>query len=96
MRPGDAPVSETMAPPVDAAAIHERWQQAQLSFIDDPQAAAEAARAIATEVLENHIELLRARQAELDSWQGDSAPDTEILRAAMRGYRDMVTSLTGV
>ena len=96
MRPGDAPLSETMTPPADAAEVHERWQQAQLGFIDDPQAATEAARAIATEALESHIEALRARQAELDSWQGEGAPDTEVLRAAMRGYRDMVTSLTGI
>jgi hypothetical protein len=65
-----------------------------LGFIDDPRGATDAARTIAGEALESHIDALRARAAELDSWQGDSSPDTEVLRAAMRGYRDLVATLT--
>jgi hypothetical protein len=94
MRPGDAPLSEAAGSLVDSAALRERWQQAQLGFIDDPHGSATAARAIAAESLEGHIAALRARQTELDSWQDDAAPDTEVLRAAMRGYRDLVASFT--
>ncbi len=93
--PGEAPLANTTtAVSVDDPALHERWQQAQLSFIDDPRAATESARSIAAEALEAHISALQARQSELDSWQNDGSPDTEVLRAAMRGYRDLVDHLT--
>jgi hypothetical protein len=95
MRPGDATGLES--PPAEAAAspqLQERWQQAQLGFIDDPRGSTDIARSIASEAIEAHISSLRARQSQLDEWQGRDEPDTEVLRAAIRGYRDLFASLT--
>jgi hypothetical protein len=94
MHPGEADVAVATATAVDADALHDRMQQAQMTFIDDPRGATEAARALAGEALEAHIAALRARSEQLDTWTGDDAPDTEVLRAAMRAYRDVIASLT--
>ncbi len=93
MMPGEANLNGGPAAVTDDAGLHDRWQQAQLGFIDDPYAAAAEARSIAESAIEAHVEALRARQSQLDAWQSDAQPDTEVLRAAMQGYRDLVTSL---
>jgi len=95
MHPGEADtVVETAPAGVDSDAFNDRMQQAQLTFIDDPRGAAEAARTLANEAIEAHIAALRSRTGQLDAWSGEEAPDTEVLRAAMRAYRDVITSLS--
>jgi hypothetical protein len=96
MRPGDAEVPAAGAGPLgDVDTLRDRWQQAQLGFIDDPQESVRTARTIAGEALEAHVARLRERLDSLDSWQQSQSPDTEVLRAAMRGYRTVVESLSG-
>jgi hypothetical protein len=95
MRPGDAPVPDAVPAMADASAIHTRWREAQLGFIDDPRSSALAAGGIAAETVEAHIAALRERLAALDAWQQDASPDTEVLRASMQGYRALVTSMVG-
>jgi hypothetical protein len=46
------------------------------------------------EAVEARIAALRDRQTALDGWQNEATPDTEILRAAIKGYRDMLNSLS--
>ena len=46
------------------------------------------------EAVEARISALRDRQTALDGWQSEATPDTEVLRAAIQGYRDMLHSLT--
>ncbi|HZD97561.1 MAG TPA: hypothetical protein VE132_05315, partial [Micromonosporaceae bacterium] len=95
MMPGDAPVVDTQAQPTaDADATHDRWQQIQLGFIDDPRGSVESARSLVVEAVEARIAALRDRQTALDGWQNETTPDTEILRAAIKGYRDMLNSLS--
>jgi len=93
MLPGEASIDSAPLSVEGGEGLRDRWQQAQLGFIDDPYAAAAQARGIAEAAIEAHIEALRARQAELDAWQSEMNPDTEVLRAAMQGYREMVTTL---
>jgi hypothetical protein len=93
LHPGEADVPVAGAALANSDGFRDRWQQAQLGFIDDPRAAAESARSLAAEVLEAHITTLRDRQQQLDAWQTEATPDTEVLRAAIRAYRDMITSL---
>jgi hypothetical protein len=94
MMPGDAPVPDAPTPVPNADATHDRWQQIQLGFIDDPRGSVESARNLVVEAVEARISALRDRQTALDGWQGEATPDTEVLRAAIQGYRDMLNSLT--
>ena len=94
MMPGDAPVPDAPAQVPNAEATHDRWQQIQLGFIDDPRGSVESARSLVVEAVEARISALRDRQTALDGWQSEATPDTEVLRAAIQGYRDMLNSLT--
>ena len=94
MHPGEADTMVETATSVGSSDLNDRMQQAQLTFIDDPRGATEAARTLANEAIEAQIAALRARTGQLDSWSGEEAPDTEVLRAAMRAYRDVITSLS--
>jgi hypothetical protein len=97
MMPGDAPVVDAAAQPMpNADATHDRWQQIQLGFIDDPRGSVESARSLVVEAVEARISALRDRQTALDGWQGEATPDTEVLRAAIQGYRDMLNSLNAM
>jgi hypothetical protein len=95
MMPGDATVIDATEQPMpDADATHDRWQQIQLGFIDDPRGSVESARSLVVEAVEARISALRDRQTALDGWQNEATPDTEVLRAAIKGYRDLLNSLT--
>jgi len=93
MMPGDAPVVDAARPMPNADATHDRWQQIQLGFIDDPRGSVESARSLVVEAVEARISALRDRQTALDGWRSEATPDTEVLRAAIQGYRDMLNSL---
>jgi hypothetical protein len=94
MMPGDAPVVDTPPTMPNADEVHDRWQQIQLGFIDDPRGSVESARSLVVESVEARISALRDRQSALDGWQSEATPDTEVLRAAIQGYRDLLNSLT--
>jgi len=94
MMPGDAPVPDAPVQVLNADATRDRWQQIQLGFIDDPRGSVESARSLVVEAVEARISALRDRQTALDGWQSEATPDTEVLRAAIQGYRDMLNSLT--
>jgi hypothetical protein len=97
MRPGVAAPVGVVAPhapsAADAAEVAERWQRIQIGFIDDPRGAADAARELVGGAIEARIEALREQQRALDGWQSHDTPDTEVLRAAVRGYRDVHAEL---
>ena len=97
MRPGEAAPIGVVAPhaasAADPADVAERWQRIQIGFIDDPRGAADAARAMVAEAIEARIEALREQQRALDGWESHERPDTEVLRAAVRGYRDLHAGL---
>ncbi|HEY2794472.1 MAG TPA: hypothetical protein VGJ28_19070 [Micromonosporaceae bacterium] len=95
MRPGEAPVPGADVVDIDTDGLHDRWQQAQLGFIDDPRSSTADAHAIAADAVEAHITALRDRLTALDGWQQESTPDTEVLRAAMQGYRGLIDALSG-
>ena len=94
MSPGDAPVPDAPAQVPSPYATHDRWQQIQLGFIDDPRGSVESARSLVVEAMEVRISALRDRQAAFDGWQSEATPDTEMLRTAIQGYRDLLNSLT--
>jgi hypothetical protein len=96
LHPGEAGIAPVVVGPTsdEAAGVHGRWQEVQLGFIDDPRAAAEQARAIVSDAIEAHIASLRQNLDRLDGWQGSQSPDTELLRAAVQGYRDLLGKLT--
>jgi|GEM_PF-6003033 len=96
MLPGEvsAPAGAVWSPQA-IQALRDRWNTAQLGFIDDPAGAARDAGAVVNDAIREYTEALTARRTELDRWQAGQPDDTEVLRTAIRGYRDLFSALVG-
>ena len=87
MMPGDAPVIDTPATMPNADEVHDRWQQIQLGFIDDPRGSVESARGLVVEAVEARISALRDRQSALDGWQSEATSIRRPLRSPTASLR---------
>lgn len=87
LKPGDAPVAPVTAiwPDDSARDLRDRWREAQLSFVDDPQKAADDTRALVNETVEALTAALSSHREQLDSWPDN--PDTEQYRVVVQRYR---------
>ena len=71
-----------------------RFDELQAQFIDEPRAAVEKAEKLVDEAVNALLGSMRERMQRLHKdYDGDSK-DTERLRLAMRGYRELMDSLT--
>jgi len=87
LKPGDAPAAPVTAIWSDESArdLRDRWREAQLSFVDDPQKAADDIRALVNEAVESLTTSLSSHREQLDSWPDDR--DTEQYRMVVQRYR---------
>jgi hypothetical protein len=87
LKPGDAPVAPVTAiwPDDSARDFRDRWREAQLSFVDDPQKAADDTRALVNEAVEALTAALSSHREQFDSWPDN--PDTEQYRVVVQRYR---------
>lgn len=95
LRPGEAEQAPQMAEFAiwEQSAVdgyRERWRRVQVQFLDDPKAAAEEAESLLADVLDVLSGNLTARKRDLDDWRSGERRDTEELRIAVRGYRDLL------
>ncbi|OHV32135.1 hypothetical protein CC117_25300 [Parafrankia colletiae] len=82
------------AGPGESARLRERWQEALLSFVDDPRGAVRQADQVLDEAVNQLTEAVRREQDRLRAaWREDGAPSTDTLRDALRGYRDFLERL---
>ncbi len=71
-----------------ADGLRERWQAAQLRFVDDPAAVAAEMRDLIGETVDRLQASVTERRQELDEAFGSAGTDTEQLRQAVQRYRD--------
>ena len=74
----------------------EQWRTLQLNFVDDPHAATEHAAALVNDAVQSLTNALATQKRTLDGWQSAERGDTEILRVALRRYRDFLDRLLGM
>ncbi|MEX5637614.1 hypothetical protein [Parafrankia sp. FMc2] len=92
--PGAAEAGTGPAGPAASARLRERWQEALLSFVDDPRGAVRQADQVLDEAVNQLTEAVRREQDRLRAaWREDGAPSTDTLRDALRGYRDFLERL---
>ncbi len=87
LKPGDAPaaaVTEIWSED-SARDFHDRWREAQLSFVDDPQKATDDMRTLVDEAVEALTASLARQREQLSSWPDNS--DTEQYRMVVQRYR---------
>ncbi|GAA2368170.1 hypothetical protein Cme02nite_27770 [Catellatospora methionotrophica] len=86
--PTEAAALAPLWPAAAAENLRNRWQAAQLRFVDDPPAVAAELRDLVGEAVRTLQESLADRQRELDAAFGEAGTDTEGLRLAVQRYRD--------
>ncbi|MEV4258958.1 hypothetical protein AB0J52_37865 [Spirillospora sp. NPDC049652] len=90
--------TDTLLPLEAASRFRDRWHELQSGFVDDPDGSVRKADELTTEVVAAIGQALTARKHELDGRARDGKQemsDTERLRQALRGYRDLVDRMLG-
>ncbi|XRQ14692.1 hypothetical protein ACN3XK_28620 [Actinomadura welshii] len=91
--PGPAPAGAPakLFDPADSERFRERWRDVQSEFVDDPGEAVRKADGLASEAVDAlGRAIAEHRRALSDGLEGRERPDTERLRLALRGYRDLL------
>jgi hypothetical protein len=73
-----------------------QWRELQLTFVDDPQRATGAAANLVDDAVASLTNTLSAQKQTLDGWQSTRGDDTEVMRVALRNYRDFLDRLLGL
>lgn len=96
LKPGDAPAPAGTAIWNDDATrdLRDRWREAQLRFVDDPQKATEETRALVNEAVDTLTAALHSHREQLNSWPADG--DTERYRTVVQHYRTFFERLLAV
>lgn len=78
----------------DTDKLREQWREVQTTFVDDPRDAVTRADDLVSGALQQLTDGYAQRLQELESrWSSDNDTDTEALRQALRGYRDLFDQL---
>jgi hypothetical protein len=72
------------------------WRDLQLTFVDDPKHAMSGAASLVDEAVASLTNTLNAQKQALDGWQVTRGEDTEMMRVALRRYRDFLDRLLGL
>jgi hypothetical protein len=84
---------QSLLQPGFADTFQQRWREIQANFVDDPHETVREADQFADEVVNNLTTALTDRKHSLDErWQAEKE-NTEELRLAMRGYRELLDRL---
>jgi hypothetical protein len=92
LKPGDVPVEPVPAFLADQTAqdLRQRWREAQLGFVDDPQKAAEDVRNLVNEAIDAITAALSSQRDTLGAADGG---DTEHYRVTVRRCRALFDRL---
>jgi hypothetical protein len=87
LKPGEVPAAAVTAIWTEDSAqdLRDRWREAQLRFVDDPQKAADDTRNLVNEAVEALTAALASHREQLNSWPDNS--DTEQYRVIVQRYR---------
>ncbi|WP_067803125.1 hypothetical protein [Actinomadura formosensis] len=82
---------DTLFDPAEAERFRERWREVQSAFVDDPGDSVRRADELASDAVESLGRAITARRRTLsEELQDGGHGDTERLRQALRGYRDLL------
>lgn len=78
----------------DAGKLREQWREVQTMFVDDPRDAVTRADDLVSGALQRLTDGYAQRLQQLETrWSSGGEVDTEELRQALRGYRDLFDQL---
>ncbi len=78
----------------DSAQTHDRWQQIQAQFVDDPRKAVGDAHALVGDLVQRIVDTFTNERNELEGqWSKGSDVSTEDLRVCLQHYREFFARL---
>ncbi|MBL1079352.1 hypothetical protein JK358_33600 [Nocardia sp. 2] len=80
----------------DMGRLRDQWREVQTRFVDDPQDAVTKADQLVDNTIQQLTQSCAQRREDLSQrWSRGESADTEALRQALRGYRDLFDQLVG-
>jgi hypothetical protein len=73
--------------------FRDRWSEVQIGFVEDPQKSVAEADALLAEVARAYQDAVEERRSRISAARQDGSADTEDLRSALLGYRDIITTM---
>lgn len=73
--------------------FRDRWSEVQIGFVEDPQKSVAEADALLAEVTRAYQQAVEERRSRIAAVRQDGSADTEDLRSALLGYREIFTTL---
>ncbi|WP_412517603.1 hypothetical protein K8Z49_03680 [Actinomadura madurae] len=81
----------TLLDPAEGERFRERWREVQSAFVDDPAESVRKADGLASEAVDALGRAIAAHRGALsEALEKGEQADTERLRQALRGYRDLL------
>jgi hypothetical protein len=78
----------------DSAQTHDRWQQIQAQFVDDPRKAVGDAHALVGDLVQRIVDTFTRERNELEGqWSKGADVSTEDLRVCLQHYREFFARL---
>jgi len=91
---GAAGQTAPLMPADRASGYHDRWEEIQTGFVDEPRHAVEQADQLVAEVIKQIAEVFADERGKLETqWSRGDQVDTEALRVALRRYRSFFERL---
>jgi len=95
--PGMTKNSEALFPAAESETFRNRWNDIQVSFVDEPRPSVEKADQLVATVIERLAEVYADERSKLESdWDRGGEVSTEDLRQALRRYRSFFDRLLSV
>lgn len=89
--PAPPAITAKLFDPAESERFRERWREVQSAFVDDPGEAVRAADALTSEAVDALGRAIAEQRRTLSEGAGKREnADTERLRLALRGYRDLL------
>lgn len=73
--------------------FRDRWSEVQIGFVEDPQKSVAEADALLAEVTRAYQQAVEERRSRIAAVRQDGSADTEDLRSALLGYREIFTTM---
>ncbi|TYB47892.1 hypothetical protein [Actinomadura chibensis] len=91
---GSAETRARLLDPAEAERFRARWHEVQAAFVDDPGEAVRRADDLASDAVDALGRAIAAHRRTLTEGRDDQGkPDTERLRLALHGYRDLLNQV---
>jgi hypothetical protein len=88
---------EPLLPNEETASLHQRWEEIQAGFVDEPRSSVEEADKLVAQLMKRLAESFATERAKLEGqWDRGDDVNTDDLRVALQRYRSFFQRLLAI